>query len=754
MADWDEGSVYHSYQSLETPGNSAGHDDGEITGAKARVRFGKFLLDFSERNRYLYREKMLNGINAGEPSLSVSLDHLQEYDEQLASCVRNNPGFYAPIFELAAGEISVRLRNDTDADELVAAHGDENETASEIRRRSNVQVVLTSTEMPKYIRELQASNISSFVRVSGIVTSASKVQCKAVAIRLECKNCRSRITLSVPPGIGGVVIPRSCQRLHAEGEAPCPIDPYVVLPDDGEFRDQQIIKLQELPEEVPTGEVPRTVMASLDRALSGRLSPGMRVSLFGIYSIFSPRERGRAQNASGPGTGATRTPYLHVLGMLQNSDAGAGGRSELTTFDLEEEEQMQRLVRTPNLYELIVSSIAPEIYGFDDVKRAVAVMLFGGSRKHLPDGTRIRGDINVLLLGDPSTAKSQLLKFVEKVAPISVYTSGKGSSAAGLTASVIRDGGSSGDFRLEGGAMVLADGGVVCIDEFDKMRIQDSVAIHEAMEQQTISIAKAGITSVLNARTSVLAAANPVFGRFDDTRSADENIDFQTTILSRFDLIFMVRDTRNDEMDYAKAQFVLQLHQRGGAARANSAEGADASHLSLETLKRFIAYARSRCAPRLTHQAAGILRDTYVRMRQQVRQNDEDSVVPITVRQLESLVRLTEGLAKMSLSPLITEAHVNEAIRLFKSATMESVAAGAVNLDGRLSDALKLEVERAQEVMQRRLPIGSSTSKRKVIFELKNQGISDNSARLAIEFMNKRGDVELRSQRKLIHRVR
>ena len=204
--------------------------------------------------------------------------------------------------------------------------------------------------------------------------------------------------------------------------------------------------------------------------------------------------------------------------------------------------------------------MAPSISGdyTEDIKRAILCLLMSGSRRLLSDGARLRGDINVLLLGDPSTAKSQFLKFVEKVAPVGVYTSGKGSSAAGLTASVCRDKG--GEFYLEGGAMVLADGGVVCIDEFDKMREEDRVAIHEAMEQQTISIAKAGISTILNSRCSVLAAANPVFGRYDDSRSAADNIDLLPTILSHFDLIFIVRDLRDQARDMAIAKHVVRVH--------------------------------------------------------------------------------------------------------------------------------------------------------------------------------------------------
>merc|ERR1712226_1554252 len=218
----------------------------------------------------------------------------------------------------------------------------------------------------------------------------------------------------------------------------------------------------------------------------------------------------------------------------------------------------RRLASQPGVYETVAKSITPSIFGSEDIKKAIACLLFGGSRKVLPDGLTRRGDINVLLLGDPGTAKSQLLKFVERVSPVAVYTSGKGSSAAGLTASVMRDP-SSRNFVVEAGAMVLADGGVVCIDEFDKMREDDRVAIHEAMEQQTISIAKAGITTTLNTRCSVLAAANSVFGRWDDTKGED-NIDFMPTILSRFDMIFIVKDEHDETRDMTLAKHVMNVH--------------------------------------------------------------------------------------------------------------------------------------------------------------------------------------------------
>ena len=327
------------------------------------------------------------------------------------------------------------------------------------------------------------------------------------------------------------------------------------------------------------------------RSLCEKVVPGNRVSVTGVYSIQKASTgKGREKGAVG-----VRMPYLRVVG-IQVETEGPGRAAGNITFSGEEEEKFRQMAADPEIYNIITKSIAPSIFGSEDIKRSIACLLFGGSRKRLPDGLTRRGDINVLLLGDPGTAKSQLLKFVERVSPIAVYTSGKGSSAAGLTASVMRDPSSRG-FVVEGGAMVLADGGVVCIDEFDKMREDDRVAIHEAMEQQTISIAKAGITTTLNSRCSVLAAANSVFGRWDDSR-AEENIDFMPTILSRFDTIFIVKDEHDEKRDTTMARHVMSIHIN--AATETAAEG----ELSLTTLKRYVAFARSRCGPRLEAEAA------------------------------------------------------------------------------------------------------------------------------------------------------
>ena len=404
---------------------------------------------------------------------------------------------------------------------------------------------------------------------------------KATELHIQCRNCQYQQTIPVLGGFTGVTLPRQCgrQRVPNDPTAKCPLDPYFVMHEKSTFVDQQVIKLQEAPDQVPVGELPRHVLISADRYLTNRVVPGSRCTVMGIFSIY--QNKGSKSSSTG-GAVAIRTPYLRAVGIQTNTDQVKGHIS----YSEEEEQEFLEMSRRPDLYNMMADCIAPSIYGNRDIKKAILCLLLGGSKKILPDGMKLRGDINVLLLGDPGTAKSQLLKFVDKAAPISIYTSGKGSSAAGLTASVQRDQ-STREFYLEGGAMVLADGGVVCIDEFDKMRDEDRVAIHEAMEQQTISIAKAGITTILNARTSVLAAANPVFGRYDDMKTPGENIDFQTTILSRFDMIFIVKDEHTREKDERIAKHVMGIHMD-----SRGAEEVVETEIPVDKMRRYLSYCR------------------------------------------------------------------------------------------------------------------------------------------------------------------
>ena len=497
--------------------------------------------------------------------LEINIQDLSGFDEQLAEKLKKTPGDMLPLFEEAAKEA---------ADELTfpRAEGEE--------RVEDIHVTLTSEEVSTSIRDLKSEQVSRLVKIPGIVVAASGVKAKATRIAIQCRSCRTTIPdIALKPGLEGYQMPRKC-NVEQAGRPPCPLDPYYILPDHCKCVDFQTLKLQESPDSVPHGEMPRHMPMFVERSLVDRAVPGNRVTVIGVYSIRKMAKVGRGGEKGAVGV---RMPYLRVIG-LQIETEGSGRTSADVAFTQEEEETFRRLAAKPGVHDVIARSIAPSIFGSDDIKKAIACLLFGGSRKKLPDGLIRRGDINVLLLGDPGTAKSQLLKFVERVSPVSVYTSGKGSSAAGLTASVMRDAATRG-FVVEGGAMVLADGGVVCIDEFDKMREDDRVAIHEAMEQQTISIAKAGITTTLNSRCSVLAAANSVFGRWDDTK-AEENIDFMPTILSRFDTIFIVKDEHDERRDVTLAKHVMQVHMN--AAADTTVEG----ELSLGFMKKYIAYCR------------------------------------------------------------------------------------------------------------------------------------------------------------------
>ncbi|XWS72593.1 hypothetical protein CRYUN_Cryun02cG0053200 [Craigia yunnanensis] len=732
MSGWDEGAVYYSNQAQFTEASSEAEAAAASTTASRHsvlLKFKEFIRNFEkENNVFPYRESLVNN----PKFLLGHLEDLLSFDSDLPSLLRSSPSDYLPLFETAAAEVLAGLK--------MKVAGDSGEMVEP--QTGEVQILLTSKEDPVSMRSLGAQYISKLVKISGITIAASRIKAKATYVQLICKNCKSPRTVPCRPGLGGAIVPRSCDHIPQPGEEPCPIDPWIVVPDRSKYVDQQTLKLQENPEDVPTGELPRNMLLSVDRHLVQTIVPGTRLTIMGIYSIF------QAANSSTnhKGAVAVRQPYIRVVGMEETNEASSRGPA---SFTQEEVEEFKKFASNQDSYEVICSKIAPSIFGHVDVKKAVACLLFGGARKNLPDGVKLRGDINVLLLGDPSTAKSQFLKFVEKTAPIAVYTSGKGSSAAGLTASVIRDS-SSREFYLEGGAMVLADGGVVCIDEFDKMRPEDRVAIHEAMEQQTISIAKAGITTVLNSRTSVLAAANPPSGRYDDLKTAQDNIDLQTTILSRFDLIFIVKDIRMYDQDKIIASHIIKVHASAQTASSDSRASKEENWL-----KRYIQYCRTECHPRLSEAACAKLQGDYVDirrgMRQQANETGEAAAIPITVRQLEAIIRLSEALAKMKLSHVATEGDVAEALRLFKVSTMDAARSG-INQHINITPDMANEIKQAENQIKRRLGIGNRISERRLIDDLTRMGMNDSMVRRAILIMHQRGEVEYQRERHIIVR--
>ncbi|KAK1936177.1 putative DNA replication licensing factor MCM5 [Babesia divergens] len=600
-----------------------------------------------------------------------------------------------------------------------------------------IQINLLNTFCkPTPIRSLLASKQERFVVVPGIIVQAYRPQHKMKTMTIQCRYCDHKMKLDVPLWIAKPQIPRTCRyaaTLKATGSENNTIDnqlgcfnatnPYVVIPNECQFVDVQSLKLQELAEDVPTGDMPRHLQLNVTRYLCDKMIPGDRVYVHGVFTNYNISVKSNDQNVIG-------SSYLHVLGIEKHTQ----GKGEAISFDLDETNDLVLLATQPDIHEKIFKSIAPALYGLEDVKKAIACALFGGSRKEVGNDTRIRGDINILMLGDPSVAKSQILKFVDHVAPISVYTSGKGSSAAGLTAAVVRD--KMGVFSLEGGAMVLADGGVVCIDEFDKMREDDAVAIHEAMEQQTISISKAGITTMLNTRCAVIAAANPTFGSYSDDADTTDQHEFKTTILSRFDLIFLLRDKENVRRDSTLCKHILSLH-------ANK-EKVENCPIPMHKLRRLIQYAKHAVSPMLNTDAKDTLRNFYVAKRKDYREDRRSATkkIPITLRQLESLVRIGESFARMELSPLVTEKHVHMAIELFIVATGEAMKE-TLSTEV-MSHHDQLMVKQVEDSILQRLPKGQRLSRRYLIRDLENKGFAIQYITRALAILIKRGTIQER----------
>ncbi|XP_055906506.1 DNA replication licensing factor Mcm5 [Eupeodes corollae] len=730
MEGFDEAGVFFSDNFGGEP-----QDGNQINLQSLKKKYKDFIRTFNEENFfYKYRDTLKRNYLNGRYFLEVEIDDLAGFDETLADKLYKQPTEHLQIFEEAAREV---------ADEITAPRPEHEEHVHDI------QILLSSTANPTNIRELKSDCVSRLIKIGGIIISASGIKAKATSMSIQCRSCGNVIpNLKVNPGLEGYAMPRKCNTEQA-GRPRCPLDPFFIMPDKCKCVDFQILKLQELPDFVPQGEIPRHLQMFCDRSLCERVVPGNRVLIQGIYSIRKvgkpSRQDGREKAVIG-----VRQPYMRVVGITVDTQ-GVGAISRYSNITSDEEDQFRRMAASDDIYERLSKSLAPSIFGSDEIKKAITCLLFGGARKRLPDGLNRRGDINVLLLGDPGTAKSQLLKFVEKVSPIGVYTSGKGSSAAGLTASVMRDPATR-NFVMEGGAMVLADGGVVCIDEFDKMREDDRVAIHEAMEQQTISLAKAGITTTLNSRCSVLAAANSIFGRWDDTKG-EENIDFMPTILSRFDMIFIVKDIHDEARDITMAKHIINVHL------ASNKGGADIEgEIPLSVFKKYIHYCRTHCGPRLSEAAGEKLKSRYVLMRSgagaQEKSADKRMSIPITVRQLEAIIRISESLAKMQLQPFVSDAHVNEALRLFQVSTLDAAMTGSLSgAEGFTTEEDQETLNRIEKQLKKRFAIGTQVSQLSIVQDFVRQKYEERAVMKVINTMIRREEIQHRMQRKMLYRI-
>ena len=574
-------------------------------------RFQDFLRTFRTEDEHKYRKRLGHVALSGSRSIVVDFEDLISHDADLARSILDKPDEYLEYLDRSAwSQLKI-----------------EDPEYAEIIKRLRVRF----RKLPErhWLRKIGSENIGRLLLIDGIIVRSTSVKPLLIKAAFQCRKCNAMSyveqagTLMRGPGV--------C--------AHCRSKVFEFMEKQSIFMNSQEIRIQERPEDLPPGQLPRAMDIKLSEDLVDIARPGDRVSITGIA---------RAQQEF-----MGRKARLRTFELLLDANYVdvVGKEVEVVEITPEDERLIREMAKDPFIHRKLITSLAPSIYGYGDIKEAVLYLLFGGVPKRLPDGVMIRSEINVLLVGDPGTAKSQLLQYVSRIAPRGLYTSGRGTTAAGLTAAVVRE--KSGGMVLEAGALVLADKGIACIDEIDKMRPEDRVAIHEALEQHTVSVAKGGIVATLNARAAVLAAANPSLGRYDPYRNITDNINLPVTLLSRFDLLFIMKDVPEPDADGRMSDHILTLHR----LKAPPEE----PPMLPELLRKYIAYAK-RIEPVLTEEAVAEIRQYYLKMRSL--SGSTESPVAITPRQLEALVRLAEARARSFLRDRVEVEDARTIIRL------------------------------------------------------------------------------------------
>jgi replicative DNA helicase Mcm len=579
----------------------------------------KFLKAFKDRDsNYKYFDRINNMMASGAQSLIVDYIDLDSYNPLLAKEITHKPDEYLEAFNEAVLSVLREIHPDYE---------------QEIREK--IRVRIGNYTVQKGLREINADLINKLVSISGMVVRSSEVKPLAKKVAYKCTNCNT-VTEAQLKGL----VMRKPVKCPACSEKELEMDPESSL-----FIDFQMVRLQELPEDLPAGQLPHYIEVTVMSDLVDQCRPGDRIILTGIIRI--------EQEQLAPQTKTS----LFRLRMEGNNIEYLGGRAgskdtryvERIMISTEDERQIRTIASKPDAYEKLIASFAPHIYGHEPIKEAILLLIVGSVTKRLEDGSTRRGDINVLLVGDPGTAKSEMLKFTAKIAPRGLYTSGRGSTAAGLTAAVIRD--KSGIMMLEAGAVVLGDQGIVCIDEFDKIKPEDRSALHEVMEQQTCSVAKGGIVATLNARTSILSASNPIYGKYDPYKNITENVNLPVPLLTRFDLIFIIRDSPDKEKDNLVASHILEIHR--------DIEQAARPAIDIDLFSKYLSYAK-QIEPALTPEAIDIVRSYYMDMRR----IESEGMITVTPRQLEALIRLASARSRLLLKDMVDAEDAQRAIYL------------------------------------------------------------------------------------------
>ena len=657
------------------------------TRREIKKRFKRFLESFEVDQEYVYKSAIHTMCSRNSQSLEVNYVHLSHMHPILAIWVADAPQPMLKIFDEIAKEVVLDMFPEYD------------------RIRTDVFVRITGLPILDSIRDIRQQHLNALIKISGVVTRRTGVFPQLQSSMYDCAKCGFLIGPIQQDGFKELT-PGACPACQSMG-------PFSINVEKTVYRNYQKITLQESPGSVPAGRLPRSKEVVVQDDLIDQARPGEEVEITGVYTNSFDRSL-NTKNGFPVFSTVVEANYLS-----KREDAYAVYR--LTDKD---KEDVLKLSKDPRIAQRIVKSIAPSIYGHKHIKTSLALSMFGGQEKNVAGKHRLRGDINVLLLGDPGTAKSQFLKYVEKTAHRAVYTTGKGASAVGLTAAVQKDPVTR-EWTLEGGALVLADRGVCLIDEFDKMNDQDRVSIHEAMEQQSISISKAGIVTSLQARCAVIAAANPINGRYNSSRTFGENVELTEPILSRFDCLCVVKDIVDPVQDESLARFVVNSHARShpdgvaeGDAEADAMssllrEGdADLQPLQQEQLRKYITYAKSTVKPKLRASDATKIQHVYANLRQTSLRGQG---VPVAVRHIESIIRMAESHAKMHLREYVSSSDVDVAIRTllqsFISTQKDSVQrslqrsfqqylGGASDYDELLMHALKALVRDAVTLAQ------------------------------------------------------
>ncbi len=540
--------------------------------------------------------------------------------------------------------------------------------------RHDIRVRISNYPAQRSLREVNAEVIGKMISVSGMVVRSSEIKPLAKELVYICPDGHQ--TKRIQEKGLEFKEPLKCDN------GKCTHRDLELNPEQSKFIDFQMVRLQELPEDLPPGQLPHYLDVTVLQDLVDNARPGDRVILTGIVRIEQehiPSMRGK----SGIYRLRIQGNNIEFLGGRGNKSSRSTEREEISP---DEEKIIKSLGKNADIYDRLVASFAPHVHGHDIIKESILLLIVGSTQKLLADGAKIRGDINVFLVGDPGTAKSEMLKFCARIAPRGLYTSGRGSTAAGLTAAVVRD--KIGIMMLEAGAVVLGDQGLVCIDEFDKMKPEDRSALHETMEQQSVSIAKGGIVATLNARTSILAAANPMYGKYDPFKNITENVNLPVPLLTRFDLIFVVRDIPSKERDTRIARHILNLHRTSGTDIK--------SLIDVDILTKYLTYTK-RFDPILTSEAEEKILEYYMTMRNV----ESEGMITVTPRQLEGLVRLATARARLLMKTQVESEDAERAIFLIQSMLQDAgvdVNTGKVDL-GVLQGRPHSEVSKMQLFM-------------------------------------------------------